>query len=70
MTTKEQIIQEIEQVPEPLLEEVLEFVRFLKVRSEARSEKEHSTRARPEVWEAYLRVEEENEEVFRRLANS
>ncbi len=30
MTTKEQIIQEIEQVPEPLLEGILEFGRSLK----------------------------------------
>ncbi len=32
MNTKEQIMQEIEQVPEPLLEEVLEFARSLKVK--------------------------------------
>ena len=32
MNTKEQIIQEIEQLPEPLLAEALEFVRALKVK--------------------------------------
>lgn len=30
MTTKEQIIQELEQVPEPLLTEVLDFLKVLK----------------------------------------
>ena len=32
MNAKILIIQEIEQVPEPLLEEVLEFLRFLKAK--------------------------------------
>ena len=32
MNTKILIIQEIEQVPEPLLEEVLDFLRFLKAK--------------------------------------
>ncbi len=30
MTTKEQIIKEIDQVPEPLLEEILQFIRSRK----------------------------------------
>ena len=34
MNTKELIIQEIEQVPEPLLDEVLDFLRFLKAKHE------------------------------------
>jgi hypothetical protein len=29
MTIKEQLIQEIEEVPEPLLQEVLDFIQFL-----------------------------------------
>ena len=48
MTTKEQIIQEIEQVPEPLLEEVLKFVRSLKVK--------HTSEGK--AFKAYLDSEE------------
>jgi len=32
MTKKELLIKEIDQVPEPLLDEVLDFVQFLKAR--------------------------------------
>lgn len=32
MSTKDLIIQELEQVPEPLLEEFLDFLRFLKAK--------------------------------------
>nr|WP_290224276.1 DUF2281 domain-containing protein [Trichocoleus desertorum] len=34
MTAKELIIQELEKVPESLLEEVLDFLRFLKMKQE------------------------------------
>ena len=34
MTPKEPIIHELKQVPEPLLEEVLDFLRFLKMKQE------------------------------------
>ncbi|HEY9782011.1 MAG TPA: DUF2281 domain-containing protein [Leptolyngbyaceae cyanobacterium] len=34
MNTKNLLIQEIEQVPEPILEEVLDFLRFLKAQHE------------------------------------
>lgn len=34
MNAKDLIIQEIEQVPEPLLDEVLDFLRFLKAEHE------------------------------------
>ena len=33
MSKKEQLISEIEQVPEPLLDEVLDFVHFLKTKT-------------------------------------
>jgi hypothetical protein len=33
MTKKEAIIKEIEQIPEPFLDEVLDFVQFLKVKT-------------------------------------
>jgi hypothetical protein len=32
MVTKELILNEIEKIPEPLLEEVLDFIRFLKTK--------------------------------------
>jgi hypothetical protein len=32
MNTKNLLIQELEQVPEPILEEVLDFLRFLKAK--------------------------------------
>lgn len=60
MNTKEQIIQEIEQVPEPLLKEVLEFVRSLKVK--------HPTEGK--AFKAYLESEEKWSGVYRRLADS
>lgn len=33
MVTKESILNEIEKIPEPLLKEVLDFIRFLKTKS-------------------------------------
>ena len=61
MNTKEQIIQEIEQVPEPLLAELLEFVRSLK----SPQEKPHS-----KAVQAFLASLEERKEVYQRLADS
>ena len=61
MNTKEQIIQEIEQLPEPLLAEVLEFVRSLK----SPQEKTHS-----KAVQAFLASLEERNEVYQRLADS
>lgn len=62
MNTKEQIIQEIEQLPEPLLAETLEFVRALKVQPQG---KEPS-----KAVQAYLDSEEKWSGVYRRLADS
>jgi uncharacterized protein YqgV (UPF0045/DUF77 family) len=62
MTTKEQIIQELEQVPEGSLDEVLRLIRTLKEQpSESRADR---------VWQAYLESVQEREEVYRRLASS
>ena len=61
MNTKEQIIQEIELFSEPLLEEVLEFVRSLK----SPQEKTHS-----KAVQAFLASLEERKEVYQRLADS
>lgn len=62
MTTKEQIIQEIEQIPDSRLEEVLFFVRSLK------SESQQKTPSK--AFQAFLKSLEEREEVYRRLADS
>lgn len=64
MTTKEQIIQALEQVPELKLSDVLAFIHSLE------SDRPPTTEVRPEVWQAYLDSEREREEVYRRLANS
>jgi len=62
MSTKDLIIQELDQLPEPLLSRVLESIRQLKTAELGESE--------DRVWQAYLASEQENEEVYRRLANS
>ncbi len=62
MTIKEQILQELEQIPESTQQKVLEYLRHLKT-----EEKQHSE---SEVWQAYLESEREREEVYRRLADS
>jgi hypothetical protein len=63
MTTKDLIIQELDQLPEPALEKLLEIVRNLKVESS-------KDIVRQEVWDAYLASKQEREEVYCRLANS
>lgn len=62
MNTKEQIIQEIEQVPEDHLEEVLELVRSLKSKPQEKTQSE--------AVQAFLASLEERKEVYQRLANS
>ena len=63
MTAKDQLLQELDQVPEPMLKEVLEFVLALKAKQPVKSET-------TDVWNAYLASKKEREEVYRRLANS
>ena len=62
MTVKEQIIQELEQIPESTQKKVLEYLRNLKTEAKQHSENE--------AWQAYLESEREREEVYRRLADS
>jgi hypothetical protein len=62
MNTKDLIIQELNQLPEALLPKVLESIIQLKD-----SEQEN---AQTQVWQVYLESEQENEEVYQRLANS
>ncbi len=63
MTTKEQILQELDQLPESAMEEVLEFFLALQTKHSAQTQKS-------DVWKAYLASKKEREEVYRRLANS
>jgi hypothetical protein len=62
MTVKEELIQELQQVPESELVKVLEFLRSLKVNLVDSGDRS--------VWNAYLESEQEREEVYRRLASS
>ena len=62
MTAKEQLLQELDHVPESMLLKVLEFVLSLKTEEEQKSESK--------TWQAYLDSERERKEVYRRLANS
>lgn len=62
MSTKDLIIQELNQLPEALLPKVLDSIRQIK-------ESEQNT-LKTQVWQAYLESEQENEEVYRKLANS
>ena len=61
MSTKDLIIQDLDHLPEPLLSKVLESIRQLK--------NAELGQADDLVWQAYLASEQENEEVYRRLAN-
>ncbi|MEO0841318.1 MAG: DUF2281 domain-containing protein [Cyanobacteria bacterium J06643_5] len=63
MNVKEQIIQELEQIPESQLDELLQVVRFFK-------EKYQDNSKESEVWQAYLASKRERKEVYRRLADS
>ncbi len=63
MTTKEQILQELDQLPESAMEEVLEFFVALQTKHSVQTQKS-------DVWKAYLASKKEREEVYRRLANS
>ncbi|BAU12508.1 hypothetical protein LEP3755_30370 [Leptolyngbya sp. NIES-3755] len=61
MTTKEQIIEELDQLPEERLTEVLELIRQLKPTE---------TNMRDEVWAAFQESLKENDGLYRRLADA
>lgn len=63
MTVKEQLIQELDRVPEPILLKVLEFMRELKAQEDQET-------LEAKAWQAYLDSERERKEVYQRLANS
>lgn len=62
MKIKEQLLQEIDKLPESNLQKVLEFVHSLKAKQPSHID--------DRGWQAYLDSEQEREEVYRRLANS
>lgn len=57
MSTKDSIIREMEQVPEPLLDEVLDFLRFLKAKQI--QEREISILSESSLQKDWLRPEED-----------
>ncbi|WOB45453.1 DUF2281 domain-containing protein [Thermoleptolyngbya oregonensis NK1-22] len=63
MTNREKLVQEVEMLPDSMVETVLEFVQSLK-------QNDLPEGVNPKVWEAYLASEQEREEVYRRLADS
>ena len=63
MTAKEQLLHELDQVPEPVLLKLLEFLRSLKTEEEPQ-------KLEAQAWQAYLDSERERKEVYQRLANS
>lgn len=73
MTTREQIIQEIEQIPDSRLEELLNFVRSLKIKHHAAEDTLEEPKQLPssrKAFLAYLESEEKWSGVYRRLADS
>jgi hypothetical protein len=62
MTTKDLIIQALDEVPESALPEILDYVRNQKAKL-LQSLQER-------IWQAYLESEHDRDEVYRRLANS
>jgi len=62
MTTKDLIIQALDEIPESALLEILEYVRGQKLKQ--------SQSLQERIWQAYLESECDREEVYRRLADS
>ncbi|HEY9696214.1 MAG TPA: hypothetical protein V6D10_03060 [Trichocoleus sp.] len=65
MTTKEQIIQALDRMPESSLQKVLAFTKELQFKANS-----PEAALDEQAWQAYLESEQEREEVYRRLANS
>ncbi|MBW4595310.1 MAG: DUF2281 domain-containing protein [Brasilonema angustatum HA4187-MV1] len=59
MTIKEQITQELEKLPEPLLQEILDFVQFLQAKNQQRSIREITIMSESSLQKDWLRPEEE-----------
>lgn len=64
MASKEQLLDEIQQIPDSLVEEVLDFVRFLKVKHQ-QTQRETALLSESALAKDWLRPEEE--EAWREL---
>jgi len=62
MSSKELVLQELDQMPESFIVEILEAIRGLKA--------QRAKDIRPDVWNAYLESVMEQEEVYQQLADS
>ncbi len=58
MTTRDVLLKEIQQVPEPLLQEVLDFIRFVQVRV-AGARFETAVASEPSLNRDWLKPEED-----------
>jgi len=59
MSTKELLLKEVEQVPEPLLDELLDFARFLKQKG-INERRETALASEPALAKDWLRPEEDD----------
>jgi len=62
MSSKELVLQELDQMPESFIVEILEAIRRLKA--------QRAKDIRPDVWNAYLESVMDQEEVYQQLADS
>ena len=58
MTTRDVLLKEIQQIPEPLLQEVLDFIRFVQVRG-AGDRFETAVVSEPSLGRDWLKPEED-----------
>ncbi|WP_041566668.1 DUF2281 domain-containing protein [Nostoc punctiforme] len=59
MTIKEQITQELEKLPEPLLQEILDFVQFLQTKHQQHNILEITLMSESSLQKDWLKPEEE-----------
>lgn len=59
MNYKEQVIQEIEHIPEPLLNEVLDFIQFLKYKHLSQKKLETALLSESSLQKDWLTLEED-----------
>jgi len=59
MTIKEQITQELENLPEPMLQEILDFVQFLQTKHQQRNILEITMMSESSLQKDWLKPEEE-----------
>jgi hypothetical protein len=59
MTIKEQITQELEKLPEPLLQEILDFVQFLQTKHQQHNILEITIMSESSLQKDWLKPEEE-----------